>query len=160
MFGRRHKQYTRPRKAYDSLRIQSENQIVKKYGLKNKREIWKADAMIATLRNQAKGLIGRDQDAQGRFIEKLKKLKFPVQTIADVLALDKEDLLKRRLQTIVFEKRLAHTPEQARQLIVHKHIMVDKSVVNIPSYLVNVEEENKISFKLKKPVAAEEKHGN
>ena len=36
------------------------------------------------------------------------------------------------------------TPYQARQAIVHKHIMINDRIVNIPSYRVKIEEEEKI----------------
>lgn len=147
MFGRYHKRYTKPRKAYDKIRIDEENELVERYGLRNKREIWKADAAITTLRNRAKSLIGKEEELQKNFIEKLKNFGFDVEKIADVLALDKEDYLKRRLQSIIIERKLAHTSKQARQLIVHKHIMVDGRVINIPSYLVRVDEESKIGFR-------------
>ncbi len=147
MFGRRHKTYTKPRKAYDKVRIEQENELLERYGLKNKREIWKADAAIATLRNRAKSLIGKDPLLQKKFVDKLNKLGFATEKLADVLALNKEDLLKRRLQSIVVARKLASTPKQARQLIVHKHVVVDKNVVNIPSYLVCIDEEDKIRLR-------------
>jgi small subunit ribosomal protein S4 len=58
--------------------------------------------------------------------------------------------MRRRLQTIVVVKKLASTPKQARQLIVHKKILVDKKAVDSPSYVVPVELENKITLKEKK----------
>jgi len=152
MFGKRHKTYTRPRKAYDKVRIEDENSLVEKYGLKNKREIWKADAHVAVLRNRAKALIGKDLLLQKQFLEKLQKFGFKAEKLADVLALDKEDLLKRRLQSVVLARNLASTPRQARQLIVHKHVTVGERVVNIPSYLVLLHEESKIMLR--------RKHGN
>ena len=39
---RRRKNFSRPKKLFDRARIDEENVIVKKYGLKNKKEIWKA----------------------------------------------------------------------------------------------------------------------
>jgi len=81
----------------------------------------------------------------------LKDLKkgFDVNSIADVLSLNKEDYLNRRLQTIVLRKKIATTPKNARQLIVHKKILVGDNIVNSPSYLVPVNLENKISVKKK-----------
>ena len=68
--------------------------------------------------------------------------------MADALALDKEDWLKRRLQTVVHAKKLANTPKQSRQLITHKHVAVGSRTVNIPSYQVNLEEEADIKLNL------------
>ena len=70
-----------------------------------------------------------------------------VNDVSDVLALTEEDLFNRRLETIVFKKKLANTPKQARQFIVHKNVLVDGVVVNIPSFIVTRDLENKISIK-------------
>jgi len=150
MFGRRHKMFTKPRKAYDKMRIEEENELVKVYGLKNKKEIWKADSSVTVLRNRAKSLIGKDPELQQKFIQKLRDMGFKVESISEVLALNKEDHLKRRLQSIVLEKRIATTAKQSRQMITHKRIMVNEKVVNIPSYLVKVDEEGKIAMKSRK----------
>ena len=45
-------------------------------------------------------------------------------------------LLESRLDNVVFRMGLAPTRAAARQLVGHKHIIVDGSVVNIPSYSV------------------------
>lgn len=138
---RKQKKYSRPKKPFDKMRIEEENRLKDKYGLKNKKEIWKADAAIGRVRNLAKQLITKSDEEKRDFIEKFKKKGFEVESIADALALNKEDWLKRRLQTIVFSKKLTNTPKQARQLISHKHVSVGDRVVNIPSYQVLLEEE-------------------
>lgn len=146
---RKHKKFRRPKHKFDSERIKEEETIVKKYGLKNKKEIWKAKAKLDIIRNQAKKLIDADEEKQEIFLSKLKNQGLNVQTTADVLALTEEDILKRRLQTIVLKKNLATTSKGARQLITHKHILVKDKVVNIPSYLVQIDEENTIKKSLK-----------
>jgi len=55
-------------------------------------------------------------------------------------------LLTRRLQTLVFKKFGFKTPYQARQAVVHCHIMIGDRVVNIPSYTVTTLEEENIRF--------------
>ena len=120
------------------------------FGLKNKKEIWKADAKIKTIREKAKKLISAKPEEQQALFDKLNKRGLKVDSISSVLSLDKKDYLKRRLQTIVVEKKLASTFKQARQLIVHKKVLVDGKVVNTPSYIVPVELENKITLKDKK----------
>lgn len=45
-------------------------------------------------------------------------------------------LLECRLDNIVFRLGLARTRDAARQLVSHRHIVVDGKVVNIPSYNV------------------------
>ena len=67
-------------------------------------------------------------------------------SLDDVLRLTVEDLLERRLQTLVFKKGLANSPKHARQLIVHGHISVAGRKVTVPSYIVSVDEEQKIGY--------------
>jgi len=152
---RKRKLYSRPGKPFDKQRIEEENALIEKYGLKNKREIWKADSAISRIRNLAKKLITKSDKEKELFINRLKKSGFEIESIADALALDKEDWLKRRLQTIVFKKGLTTTPKQARQLIVHRHVLVGEQIVNIPSYRVSLEEESlvklNIVLNIKKP---------
>jgi small subunit ribosomal protein S4 len=117
--------------------------------LKNKREIWRADARIKNIRERAKSLLRATPEEQKKLFEQLKKIGLEVNSIGDVLSLDKKDYLKRRLQSVVVKKGLATTAKGARQLIIHKKILVDGKVVNIPSYVVPVSIENKISIKVK-----------
>lgn len=152
---RKHKQFKKPKKAFDSKRIEEENEIVAKYGLKSKREIWKAKAKLEIIRNTAKSLIDADFESQERFLVKLRGLGFNVKTTVDVLALTEEDILKRRLQTILLNKKLATTPKGARQLITHKHISINDRVIAVPSYIVPVNEEGKIKILLKKRIKSE-----
>ncbi len=147
---KKRKLFNRPKKLFDSTRIKEENVLVKKYGLKNKREIWKAKSSISRFRRRAKQLISSEPEVQQVFFDKLGKMGIKVVTISDVLALTEENLLERRLETFVFKKGLANTPKQARQLIVHKNVLVDGSVVNVPSFIVTLDLENKILLKEKK----------
>jgi small subunit ribosomal protein S4 len=64
----------------------------------------------------------------------------------DVLDLSLEDILERRLQTLVFSKGLAKSIFQARQLITHGHISIGGRRVPSPSYLVLRDEEAKIAY--------------
>jgi len=145
---RQRKKYSRPQKPFDKLRIEGENFLKEKYGLKNKKEIWKADAAIRRVRNMAKQLITASEEEKQAFVERLQKKGFQVESIAEALALDKEDWLKRRLQTIVFAKKLTNTPNQARQFIAHKHVSIGDQVVNVPSYQVSLEEEPLVKMDL------------
>ncbi len=144
---RKRKKFSRPRQLFDRVRMDQENAIVEKYGLKNKREIWKAKTKISRIRRRAKELIGVSMEEQKEFFDKLNKLGLKISEISDALALTENDLLERRLQTIVFKKSLANTVKQARQLIVHKHVLVDGSIVNTPSVWVNKSMESKINIK-------------
>jgi small subunit ribosomal protein S4 len=155
---RKHNKFSRPKHAFDAERIKQENVIVKKYGLKNKKEIWKAKAKLDIIRRQAKKLINASEEEQKKYLNRLNVLGYKVENTVEILSLTEEDILKRRLQTIVFKKGVATTLKSARQMIVHKNILVGDRIVNIPSYNVKVEEEAKIIKKVKqKKVAKEEK---
>ncbi len=147
-FGKYAKRFKKPRKLYDKPRIEEENKLAKKYGLKNKKEIWKAESEIEKIRRQAKGLITADPDKQKVLVNRLKKLGFKVDKVADILGLNKEDWLKRRLQSIVAAKKFASTAKGARQFIVHKHVTIDGRVINIPGYIVKIDEEDKIGINI------------
>ena len=153
---RKHKKYSKPRKPFDKPRIIEEEKIKEDYGLKNKKEIWRSDSVVKVIRRRAKNLISANQEEQKKFFERLKKIGINANSIAEVLSLDKKDYLNRRLQTIVTAKKIARTPKQARQLIVHKKILVNGRAINSPSYIVPVEFENKITLK---PVMEKSKKG-
>jgi small subunit ribosomal protein S4 len=158
---RKHKIYSKPKRPFDKARIDEEAEIIKEFGLKNKREIWKADAKVKLLREKAKRLISADTEKQTHFFNGLKKIGFHVNSIGDALSLDKKDYLRRRLQTVLVEKKIASTLKGARQLITHKKVLVGGNAVNSPSYIVPVEFENKIHLKIKnKTPKAEEKSEN
>lgn len=155
---RKHKTYSKPKRPYDKARIDEEAGIKKEYGLKNKREIWKADAKIKSMREKAKKLVGKSEQEQKALFDILNKIGMNVNSIADVLALDKKDYLERRLQTIIFKKKLAKSVKEARQLISHKKVLVEGSAIDSPSYVVPIALEDKITIKeTKKKVKKEEK---
>lgn len=147
---RKHKTYSKPKRPFDKTRIEEEEQIKKDFGLKNKREIWKADARVKSMREKAKKLISSDQKDQQALFDRLKKIGLEVNSIADVLSLDKTDYLKRRLQSILVTKKLATTTKSARQLITHRKVLVGGKAVDSPSYVVPIALEDKITLKAKK----------
>ena len=153
---RKHKSYSRPKKPYDKKRIEEEAPIVEKFGLKNKREIWKAEARVDVIREKAKHLISASEEEKEAFFKRLRKIGLDVNSIADVLSLNKEDYMKRRLQTLVAAKGLAPTIKAARQFIVHKKILVAGEAVNSPAYVVPVELEGSISLKISNPKVKKE----
>src|SRR3989344_1075540 len=126
---RKKKLFSRPKKAFELKRIQEENALVQKYGLKNKLEIWRALARINYFRRRAKELASAPTEEQEVFFNNLKDIGLKTVSISDVLGLKVEDLLERRLPTIVFKKKLAQTPRHARQLIVHKKVEVEGNIV-------------------------------
>ena len=148
--SRNQKTYSKPKRPFDKTRIDEEAQIKKEFGLKNKREIWKAEAKVNLMRKRAKNLILSGPQEQQVFFDKLKKIGIKADSISDVLSLDKKDYLNRRLQTVLVTKKMATTSKSARQLITHKKVMINGRVLDSPSYIVPVELENKISLKKSK----------
>lgn len=124
--------------------------IVGSYGLRNKRELWKAQTEIARIRNQARALLALATDVrhdkETQLLNYLSRLGLVTNesTLDDVLNLKIEDILERRLQTIVMKKSNLKSPYQARQLVVHGHVSIGNRKVNLPGYLVKREEESQI----------------
>lgn len=122
------------------------------FGLRTKRELWKAHTKLSSVRKQARSLLALQQDVRQEkepiLMKSLAKIGLVSNdaTLDDVLNLQVTDLLTRRLQTLVFKKFGFKTPYQARQAVVHGHIMIGDRIVNIPSYTVTKEEEDNIRF--------------
>ena len=120
------------------------------FGLKTKKELWKTQTELSRVRLQARSLLALRQEERERkepiLIQSLSKIGLVDQnsTLDDVLNLQVNDLLSRRLQTMAQRKLFFKTPYQARQAIVHGHIMIGDSIITIPSYIVKTEEEAKI----------------
>ncbi len=158
------RKYDTPSHPWQGARIKEENELLKKYGLKNKRELWKVQTKLRNYRRQARNLSARlrleDVQAQKEMKGLLSKLVnlgvLPEDgTLDDVLALNVERMLGRRLQTLVYLKGLAFTAKQARQLIVHGHTIINDRRVNVPGYLVKKSEEPSISYNPYSPLAHE-----
>ncbi|MCD6226301.1 MAG: 30S ribosomal protein S4 [Candidatus Aenigmarchaeota archaeon] len=143
------KQIKRPKRPWDKERIENEKKILKKYGLRRKREIWKAESILREYRRRARELAAKkDKEGEKILIEKLNRLGLLEKNagLDDVLSLTLENILDRRLQTIVFKKGLANTPKQARQFIVHGHIAVEGKRDIFPSHLIEKDIEDKIDY--------------
>lgn len=59
-------------------------------------------------------------------------------------------LLERRLDNVIYRLKLATTRAQARQVIVHGHILVNKKKVYSPSYLVSINDEIELASTVEK----------
>jgi len=128
--------------------LQQELELVGKYGLRNKRELWIAKTFLKRIRAKARALLALPEEEQRErarpLINRLYRLgllQSPEASLSDVLRLTVEDVLERRLQTIVYRKGLAKSIYHARQLIVHGHIAIGKRRVRSPSHLVSRDEE-------------------
>jgi len=125
--------------------------LVKTYGLKKKREIWRSETLSRKYRRLARNLAARtNKEKEKVLVEKLIRFGLLKEgsTLDDVLSLATENFLERRLQTILIRKGICTTPRQARQLIVHGHVLIDGKRVVYPSYLVQKAEEEKIQTKI------------
>ena len=153
-FSRR--SYDTPSHPWQGERIKAEVVLVNQYGLKNKTEVWKAQSVLRNFRKQSRELQARRRsgDAQAKIeadalLNKCSKIGvLPVEgaTLNDILTLSEENILSRRLQTLVFEKGMASTVGQARQMIVHGHIFMNGHRVTIPGYIVTRYEESSIMY--------------
>jgi len=147
--------YSTPFHPWDGPRILEEHQMLRKYGLKNKHELWRSETMLSDLRGQARELQARlrtedeqaimERDALLGRLERLGLLHGDA-TLNDVLILDLEAVLARRLQTLIYLKGLARTMKQARQFITHGHIAINGRKVNVPGYLVPESEVGAIAY--------------
>jgi len=146
------KKYRTPSHPWQKTRLDEENQLAIEYGLKNKQEIWKMDSILKNFTNQSKKLVTlTTKQAENEKLNLIKKLKTlgllkESQGFEDILNLAIKDVMERRLQTLVHRKGLAKTMKQARQLIIHSHIIVNNKKITSPSYLIKIGEEKKIGF--------------
>jgi small subunit ribosomal protein S4 len=154
------KTYHRPRRIWTIDQLNAELYTLGTYGLRNKRELWKAQSEIARIRNQARALlaipteVGRDKEL--RLLGFLNRLGLVNEsaTLDDVLNLKIEDILERRLQTIVMRKIMSKSAIQARQIVSHCHVSVGSRTVNLPGYIVRKDEEQNIIVH-KEPIKAQ-----
>eukprot|EP00180_Rhodochaete_pulchella_P000394 Plantae.Rhodophyta-Rhodochaete_pulchella.ctg12750.p2 GENE.Plantae.Rhodophyta-Rhodochaete_pulchella.ctg12750~~Plantae.Rhodophyta-Rhodochaete_pulchella.ctg12750.p2 ORF type:complete len:165 (-),score=26.74 Plantae.Rhodophyta-Rhodochaete_pulchella.ctg12750:227-721(-) len=136
-------------------------QIVGKYGLRNKREVWRVMLVLSRMRSSARTLLTLDEKDQRRLFEgaallrrctRLGLLDETKQSLDYVLSLKVQDFLERRLQTQVFKLGLAKSIHHARVLIRQRHIRVGKQMVNVPSFLVQTDSQKHIDFSLHSPL--------
>ena len=142
--------WKKPKRPLNYNLMMDELKTLGTFGLKTKRELWKARTNLSKLRHQARSLLALRQEIRKEkepvLINSLSKIGLVDKnsTLDAVLNLQVTDLLSRRLQTIVQRKLYFKTPYHARQAIVHGHIMIGDRIVTIPSYVVKIDEELKI----------------
>jgi len=146
------RKYVTPSHPWQKERIDEEKQLLKEYGLKNKKEIWRMESLLSRFKQQAKKLIaGRDAQSkkeEKQLVEKLTRLNLVKANakMDDILSLDIRNVLDRRLQTQVFSKGFSQSIKQARQFIIHGHIFISNKKMTVPSYLIKHDEEAQIRF--------------
>ena len=146
------KKFETPRFRWRKDILQEELKLIGQYGLRNKHELWRHKTTLSNARGIARSLIGKPVEErtkmENELLTRLKKLGILAETsvLDNVLDLSIEDLLERRLQTIVFRKGLARTIFQARQLITHGHVTIGNRRVTVPSYTVAKAEEEQVMY--------------
>ena len=147
------KHYNTPSHPWQKVRIEQEKTLIHQYGLKNKREIWKANTKVRSMRRQARKLTANANDEQAQkekslLLTKLNRLGMLEEGsgLEDILRMEPESVLDRRLQTQVYLQGLASTVKQARQLIIHGHISVEGAVNRVPGMIVTKLQEKEIRY--------------
>jgi small subunit ribosomal protein S4 len=148
--------YDTPKHPWEATRMAEERKLLDKYGLKNKRELWKAQSILRRIRGQARELQARVRTGETQaeqetalLLARLARqgiLGVGTPSLDDVLALTTEDILRRRFETVVFGRGLAPTAQSARKMIVHGHFTMGDHRVTRPGYLVRLDEEGQIAY--------------
>jgi small subunit ribosomal protein S4 len=155
---RQKKKYVIPKRPFDSDRFEQELQQIGLYGLRNKKELWKHRTELSRYRRTARNLLAQSEEERERVERELTQMlvrrgilkKEP--NLDNVLDLTLEDLLERRLQTIVFRMGLACSMHHARQLVTHGHISLNAARVMTPSRIITLQEEENIQYTPKSPL--------
>ncbi len=159
---RQRRKFDTPRFPWRKDILDEELKMLGTYGLRNKHELWRHETQLSKFRGIARSLIGRSAEErmkmENELLTKLKKLGVLQDTavLDDVLDLSLEDLLERRLQTLVFRKTLSKTVHQARQLVTHGHVTLNNRRVTVPGYLVSREEEKSLTYAVESQLAKAE----
>lgn len=146
------KKYTTPSNSFQRARFVEEARYLGRYGLRNKKEFWKHKTQLSNFRGMARKSRSMPEAAQLQHLTEMRSslgklgLVSTTAQIDDILSINIDQILERRLQTLVFKKGMAKTIYQARQLITHGHIALKGLVVDSPSCLVSKEAEATISF--------------
>jgi len=164
--GKNIKSYDTPKHPWQAVRMASEVELVKAYGLRNKKEVWKAHSTLRKYRALVRTLLAESTKGKHEghvitdsenILNHLKRYSLLNEDagLDDILSLEVNNFLERRLQTQVHKQGLANTVKQARQFIVHGHIAVSGRKITIPSYLVSKDEELLLDYYKGSPLANE-----
>ena len=155
---KKHKLYTTPKRPYDIANLEEELKLVGSYGLRNKRELWRKRTELSTYRRRAREMLSIDPveraEEQRVLIGKLHRLGLIPEngTLENVLTLNVQAFLDRRLQTMIYRKGMAKSLYQARQLITHGHVVIDGKKVKAPGYNVSLADEESLDYSTSSPI--------
>ena len=146
-----------PTHPWKQARIDEEHALKEKYGLKKvggMKEIWREKSSLRRHRNQAMKLIGRVDTSEGHFAREKTDLVNSLcrqgllvdgASIDDVLQINVEHMLSRRLQSVVYYRGLAPSMRAARNMIVHGHISIGEQKMTVPGYHIRKLEEEDLN---------------
>ncbi len=156
---RTRKKFQKPAEMWNKERIEKEHKLRDDYGLKNLNELWRATSEIRRVRRNVRAVLsGRtDESTGGKMVSRLSRYGIVKEgaILDDLLGITPENVLERRLQSLVCRKGMAKTMKQARQFIAHGFIAVNGKRVKSPGYVVSRVDENQISYY--KPINIEQK---
>ncbi|MBL6883662.1 30S ribosomal protein S4 [Euryarchaeota archaeon] len=147
-----------PTHPWKQARIDEEHALKEKYGLKKvggMKEIWREKSSLRRHRNQAMKLIGRVDTSEGHFAREKTDLVNSLcrqgllvdgASIDDVLQINVEHMLSRRLQSVVYYRGLAPSMRAARNMIVHGHISIGEQKMTVPGYHIRKLEEEDLNY--------------
>tara|TARA_Y100000589_G_scaffold173056_1_gene164297 strand:+ start:23333 stop:24001 length:669 start_codon:yes stop_codon:yes gene_type:complete len=148
----------RPTHPWKEARIEEEHRLKEQFGLKKvggMKEIWREKTALRRHRNQAMKLIGRVDSTEGHYAREKEDLLVSLNrkgllhedsTLDDVLSITVEQMLSRRLQSVVYFKGLAPSMRSARSLIVHGHISIGDQRMTVPGYKILRSEEEELGY--------------
>ena len=147
----------KPKRPFEKERLDSELLLIGKYGLKNKREVWRTQYLLTRIRKAARELLTLEPNDPRRLFEgqalidrmmRIGVLNKAEKELDYVLSLTTQKFMDRRLQTIVHANQYSKSIHQARTLIFQKKISLSRGarnqIINIPSFVVRKENENNI----------------
>ncbi|MBI4014585.1 MAG: 30S ribosomal protein S4 [Candidatus Aenigmarchaeota archaeon] len=139
------KKFASPTKPYDKERIDREKKLLSSYGLRRKKEIRRAESILRDFRQRARTLQASANATKEReLIDKLATLGVDVKSLDNILGVSVEQLMDRRLQSVIFKKGMANSMKHARQLILHGHVTISGRKLSWPSYIVRSTEDGLI----------------
>ena len=147
-----------PAHPWKQARIDEEHALKEKYGLKKTggmNEIWREKSALRRHRNQAMKLIGRVDTSEGHYAREKNNLVNSLcrqgllaegARVDDVLQIEVENMLSRRLQSVVYYRGFAPSMRGARNMIVHGHISIGEQRMTVPGYHILKSEEEQLCY--------------